>query len=455
MTLCIRPNWRTPVSEQLVFKTTVFRSRSGKEQRRALRSNPRKTLSLSVLSPGDKFREFDMELFSRGKSALTISDFSVSPAILTSSASVADTSLYVTSLPAWLTSTMDVQVHFDDRCEIVTANPVIIGAFSSAFSSAFDLDVTPPIEITLTGGITSTWPAGSKIYPVIDGRLASTQVIQMFTDNLSAEQIQFAVLAGTTVIPVAPTAPSLFDSRDALIVKPNWRNRISLSHTTPIETVDYGHGIDVPFLSEEYVTSTYRYTFLALRVNDANTIRDTFLRMKGQRGEFYIPTWLSDMEPFSGVAANSTHLPVRDTDLPAAFANSTVRKAVMIETTDGEIYLRGILNIQSSTGVEITPGEDFSVGFSTGFSTYYTDTIEDSAFSNAFSSAFGGLVPGTHTIVTLDEPIVSGIHRDNIAKISWLNRVRFSTDTLVTNWVTDDLAEIQVTVTSLEHLGDA
>lgn len=429
MDLCLRPDWRSPVSESLTFKTTIFRSRSGKEQRRALRTHPRKKVSLSVLSVGDKHRALDKALFVRGKAALTMGDFSAGHTVLKVDVAASTSVLYIETFPHWLVVGVTLQVHFDDRCENATVLSIApTGAFSDGFDAGFGPNVT---AVTLTAPLVSHWPTGAKIYPTENGRLGVSQTLNLVTDNTSSETVVFAVLSGAEV-PVVSPVEIVFDGREAALVKPNWRTRVALTHTTPTEVVDYGRGIDVPFLPEDYVTSTYKYGFTGTRAKVLG-LRDTFLRMKGRRGEFYMPTWVSDMVPFSGVGENSSQLPVSGTDWAATFTGSTVRAAVMVETSDGTIYLRGVSAIQNSADVVPVEGVPFDAGFDSGFESYNQST--------------------PHTILTLSEPIVSGIHKNDIVKISWLHRVRFATDTLVTTWETNGTATTQVTVTTLEQLG--
>src|ERR1700709_1762630 len=112
------------------------------------------------------------------------------------------------------------------------------------------------------------------------------------------------------------------------------------------------------------------------------------------------------MPLFSGAPLNGTAFLVTGTDLACNFGNDTVYKAICV---------------------------------------FYSDGSTQFAMTNGLSTLNG------NTLVSLTSPVTRAIDGTAI-RISWMPVHRFASDSLISEWVTDQVAQTQLSVVSLEDL---
>lgn len=400
--LSVRPNWSTIVSENLVFSTGIFRSRSGKEQRRALRSNPRKTLSFAALAVGALRRQIENQIFRRGASVLAVADFASQYSPLTVAATRASTFIVVETGVVFAAGSKII-VWEGDLCsnilEITTVEAV------RPFDSGPDDGFERFVKLGLTAPIRVAFGIGAKVYPVLEGRLTGAQTVTYHTSEIADFPITLDAIPGSKIATVLPEGQT-FHGLSVLTERPHWGSSPSFSFDPQIEMVDYDRGITNAYSPVGYTTTVLQYGFLSIGRKQATMIRDLFLRMKGRRGEFFMPTWVADMTPVTPVVTGSRTLVVAEDDLAETYSGDTTRRAIAIQTTGGELLMHGLESIVKSGGV---------------------------------------------TTVTVVYPFTADVALAEISKVCWLNRVRFGNDTLTINWKTDQHAEVAVSVVALEH----
>ena len=116
----LTPNWSENVTETYEFRTTVFTSYSGREQRVAERLTPHRTVSFSTLLWDDRLLAFKALMHSRGADSISIADPARYGAVLSIEASIGATDIVVESAP-WLTADMLLVLSDLDNSEFVGA----------------------------------------------------------------------------------------------------------------------------------------------------------------------------------------------------------------------------------------------------------------------------------------------------------------------------------------------
>ena len=423
------PNWTERVSETYDFKTTVFTSRSGKEQRMSERAKARRTVAFTTMLWDDRLQAFQALMHERGASTITIPDPARYAAILDQPAAIGATVLYLTATPPWLVEDMALSLSNLDQSEFRTGGEIAnVGSFSTAFDDA-EFDVSRRASLTLTASLTRAWPAGTVIRPVISGRLKKDVEFAYQMANVANADISLSILPPSDVPDLGAAAFQVFDGRPVLLTAPNWTQPPSVTHSTPFEEVDYGRGVVQAFLPVEFYTRITQFSYSGRSREDVGKLLKMFVEMRGRQGEFYCPSWVDDMRPSGGIVSGTSVLTILGTRIADTYADSTVNNAVAILLTDGRWIFRKVISIASTT--EDGPG---------AFSTAYGEDFDAEDGSGFFSQ------------LTFSAPIAEDIFQRDIAMICWFNVCRFASDTLSINWMTDDVAQVVAQIMTLESL---
>lgn len=449
------PNWSAGVRETYEYKTTVFTSESGKEQRTALRMTPRRKVEFTALLRDKALRRFQGVLHNRGAQILTIPDPAREGAILVRPAAAGDTVLYLNQAPYWMEvgvdigiSTLDATGQYDTSGGSVAS----IGAFSSDFSEdydtsggsgasvgAFSFDFGADYDIggadygatlTLTQPLAEPWPSGAEVRPIISGSLPTSVTLSHETAALANVGVSFDVRVPSEVSFLYAEEGLKFRNREVLLAEPNWLSPPSVTCSTPFSTTDYGRGITATFLPVDFYTRTTQFLFSGRSdETDIMQVLGAFVRAKGRRGEFTMPSWTADMLP-AGPIVMGSNLIVQGRQIADDYLTSDVNRAVAILTAQGNWILRWI------TSAEV-------VTWNTGGS-----------FGPGYGEGFEGSIDGSElfTRLQVSPAFTANVYQSDILMICWLNVCRFASDALTVEWLTDGVATITVNIQTLEAL---
>lgn len=205
--------------------------------------------------------------------------------------------------------------------------------------------------------------------------------------------------------PAAGGLPALFDGRELFLMRPNWAQPVDLSFAMTTETVDFGRGRVARYNPIAFTTRLLKATYLRRDETDAQRITGLFMRAKGRRGEFYMPTWEQDITPTSDLSGGAATITASGLDVFNTYAESTIFKALAVVTKDGAVYCRRVSTIVNVSG--------------------------DSR-------------------ITVDQPWDSDIPVSNISMICWLPLCRFASDQLTLEWLTQSVVQTQLAFQTLE-----
>lgn len=410
--LPIVANWSAPVRETYSYLTEIFETRSGKEQRRANRVNPRRDLSVNFLVANTSAQALHAALNKRDETSMEMADFSAAPMTLAQPAAAGAISLTVDIIQPWLASGQGLAL-----VERLSATRVSVISTAGATLTVAALD--------------RAFPAGTAIYPLISGRLSQSTSMQYETASVARGTGVFRQTRGSAFD--SQTTPPQFAGDDLFDFVPNWVNRPVATFFASEEEVDYNKGVTQTFKPIDFNSRRLQFNYLGMKRSEVERIRDFYFRQKGRRGEFWCPSFIRDMEPTIGVNAGDTGVRVLGTDIPAAF-NDTVHQAICVIFTDGSKHLSKIVGIV----VETAPIGPPIVG----------DFNDD--FNEDYTKSYGLL--GQQTYIEIETPFPAAKKKNEIASVCWLYKSRFATDDLTVEWVTSTVAGIVVNVTSLEGL---
>jgi hypothetical protein len=381
------PDWKSSYKITREFKTDIITSRSGKEQRRAVRNRPRKKVEFGVLEFAARARLFATAMRQQIGSSIYMADYSRS-VTATEALVPGATTMGVSATPPWLTGA--VVLASGAQMEVRQVELAVAGVITFSDTSAND------------------WGEGTIIYPALLGRLAMDTQGTRPTDDAVQISVAFDVLPGSEPEIDPGAAPLTFNGREVFLAKPDWGTTVSVSFRHAFETVDYGQGLIDFYEPVAYAARAHQATYLEMDATSMSAIEDIFYRAKGQRGEFYMPTWSNDLIPNSLTSAGGYSFTVAGLDVANAYAVDTVYKALAIFYADGS---QQFIRVQQ-----------------------------------VYASGENTIVQCTGSVFAQD------INIGNVKMICWLPVCRFASDGMTTEWITNTVAQSQLNVVTLEDL---
>lgn len=382
------PNWRQPVHAVYQFKTDIFTSRSGKEQRRALRTSPRVSVKFTVTRAAEDRRKLDRLLRTAQVAPMSMADLT-RKVRLTAPADVGATVLQVS----------DASVDWLD----VTRYVIVAGPTGYLRYLVDDRDVDAG-TITLHTATSVALGAETKIHPSYTGRLSDSIDAKLITTTVVESDIQFEPFPGANAA-IDPGSPEdVFNQREVFLFSANWANPVELNYVKSIDQVDFGRGRTAYYQPVSFGERTRKFQMVMPCEAARNTVVGMFSRMKGQRGEFYMPQWEDDFTVAVPAAAGDTTLVVEGTEVHETYQADDLYRAVVIRAGNYRFYRK------------------------------ITATTSD----------------GINTTITTDLPWPVPV--DQTTRMNWLVVHRFASDQLDLECVTDEVTRTEISVRALEDL---
>lgn len=385
------PNWaQASYKVTREYKTDVWTSDDGKEQRRALRNRARKSVGFSATLTGTELLAFGRAMEQRRGVSITIPDWSRQNP--TSAPAVSDlATLPVAAVPDWAVAGANVTCVSGSTIETRRVLSTSTG------------------QITFTGTSANAWGAATILMPAMSGKLATALDATRLTNGVRKVDIVFAVTPTSEPEIDPPDADVTFNGREVFLGQPNWATSPTLNNNDPYETLDFGAGAVEYFQFIDFSTSTETGTYTGRTTAEAEGLEQVFERAQGQRGEFYRPTGENDLPLKVAASSAANSFRVDGSATYDAFNGSTVFAAICILMNDGSRIFGKVHDL-------------FLV----------TDEL------------------GTDTMVELTALLGTAIDPDTVTMISWMPVWRFAADNLVTEWQTDSVAQLVLNQQTIE-----
>ena len=297
-------DWSTPPSEALEWLTSLQESQGSKEQRRALRFEPRLILSYSHLLQGDHIAAAQMLLRAwkarpwavpawAAKSKLTQPAGSGSNSLMLSRAT--DTLWYPGSLG------------------MVWANAESVETFT--------VDTVSGSSIAITGALATSWPKGATVVPLHIGDLPDSQAATAVVGEVLRIDISFSIRPGfSPTLPepadgsawgtVYPTGANPSDPRTHLLgLVHNWKDGATLSIEQSVQWQDPGTGLKSSRISSDYSKLAWSVKMLLQGDSAISQLRKFLAVRRGRAVGFYAlaPTLdVESLDMISGVVSSTS-----------------------------------------------------------------------------------------------------------------------------------------------------
>lgn len=377
------PNWVDVFTEILEWKTDVLTAYSGVEQRRELRTIPRRYFEYSFQLKNLDARKIENLLFgwqSRNFAMPVWTDRSR----LTSEVSIGDSSLFLpTDTYGFSSGGLAILFQDSENYESVT------------------IDTISNDHLTLKYPTTKAWHIGTKVYPVVVGHLATSVSVQRYTNSLLRGKVNLMVSPSDTYanLPIA-SAAVIYDGLEVITQHPNWKEPIDNEFIREFTVADSGIGAVAYFDKEKTNKIVRPFAWLLKNRSSMVAFRKMLLRLRGQAKTCWIPSWHDDFT-VTGITPNlSASLTVGGTEFANLVGVNTSRDRIMVVLNDGSVYYRKINNI----------------------------TID-----------------GNNTVLGLDQHFSRSISPIDVKSIYLLLRCRLASDKVEIPWRTDGVADPQLT----------
>lgn len=386
--LTTRPNWANPLQVEYTFKTGIFTAHDGTEQRWADRQNPRVSFQFTTAlkQAGLLRHQADMVKDQIGPYAMRVE----------SSWIVTDANGFVDSPAVWLGSNPDW---------LVPGATVIITTATKEF--VVEVDTLSVNGFFATANLTEVIPAGSKVHLAYWVRPDASSSFELQTSTVWTGNLRFEAVPGQVVVQPNNYAGLVYDGREVFTSAPNWRSNLQLSFEQDRQVFDPGFGLN--YMSSPRVSETVqlRATHTATTPKKAKDLIDFFLRHKGRRDSFWMPTWSNDVVPMKNLLLAPTEMVVQGSEFRETFTGSKTHQNMIVFWQDGTVQCNRIESI-------------------------------------------GGV---SDTLLTFEKSWAYPI--EQAARVMWLLLWRFDSDTLQVEWLTDQKAEMQMPMRTIFATPDA
>lgn len=377
-------NWDDKVTETIEFKTDIFKTRSRREQRRALRFKPRWSYSFATWTAAERYQRLSGLVRGRGGSQFIIRH----PVDWFPLESSIDTGEFVLSVgyPVdWAQPGVHVILENGPDQELCRITD------SSIYT------------VTINGAVLNDWPAGTRVRRALPARLDQSFSMQMITNNVASFDVNFMAEPDGTYELDSGTAADTFDGRELFLKRSNWNQGVALDFDFGRETIDYGVGRIAHNIPVNTGESVRKATYLGRTQDEVRDLIKFFLRMKGQRGEFYMPTFTEDIGNVISIAGG--FIDVLGLDLYLSMLGDLTNRAVYAQKRDGTYLISKIDSVDTNVG---------------------------------------------NTRLTLDSSWGT-VNLSSLTSISLVSLWRFATDVLSVDWLTSGVANVVMTFKSLEN----
>lgn len=385
------PNWRDGVQVSYEYSTEVITSESGKEQRRASRQTPRKSVTFNAIVNDGSFRNFIRHMDSWQGLPTIMIDYSGTAytSVDTPSGGVV---LSFSDAEPWMMAGAVVAIDMGDS-RLLRSIASVVGA-----------------NVTLSASIDGGCPAGTRVFPTSTGRIATQITARMRTNRTAVVGVKFSTDPGTETYPAPPSPSVMHRGREVFLIRPNWGSEISPEFISMLEAVDYGHGRVSYYNPTSFNTRWHKAEYLEASRQDVYQVEAFFRRQKGQRGEFFMPTFTEDLVIKRDVLATTATMRISGTETASDYATGDVYRDLIVFMNDGSYIMK---HVQAIYPVEDMIGKD--------------------------------------TIIQVTEPFSTTFTPDDVRQICWMPLWRLGSDSLTSSWVTDGAARITLNMKTLPY----
>ncbi len=330
-------NWTTSITESREYKTDIMRSRDGTEQRRAMRSKPRKSISFDVLLDGADAANFDYLMTA------------LQP--------------HIWMLPLWhrqrrlaaeATTGSDV-LQFDSPLshEARSGDYLILECNGKMLMQQIYAVAADRLSVTLVDELEVSLSAFTKIYPADRAQLRSSFNARRITSGVLQASLDFSCLVDGSGPHVLTTSPDMVLGAVEVLIRPiNWVTSPELGYNWAPVIVDAELGPTAYETDGDLAVNTRQGEILTESRDEVDWWLAFFDRVRGRQVPFLMPTWF-DLHLHEPVTPGAT-FEVPGIELGTYLPGNPVHTHLMVRLHDGSLAFYEIVFLTANPDEGVT-----------------------------------------------------------------------------------------------------
>ena len=308
------------LTESLIFVTDILGGRSGPEQRRALRPQPRSLISYDLLLDEEDLQKMENQIFDGQNRAFGIGLWHQT------------TRNTVAVIPTDTSITVQSTAYADYR----------VGGLAVTWVDPFDFEVLQigsigPTSITFNSPFTSNFPIGVKVMPISTSFLGKSIPSSRHRMGLSSFTINALVLDNTANLADA-SAYSTYDGK-IFLDDLNFLLSDQLNESFDIQRRMLDNRTGTPTILGDQATPRRGSSkgFITSDRQSAWEVRQLLHELKGRQTSFYMPSWKPDLTPVASITSAGSSIDVVDVQYSTLVRNRQPRNVIRVVLKDGTV----------------------------------------------------------------------------------------------------------------------
>jgi hypothetical protein len=325
------PTWANGIRERLTWATDILRSESMAEQRRALRTAPRRTFDLDFIVTGRARQRLELALGGIGARAWLA--------------------------PIWYDiQFLAVDLHAGELYIPCRTLGHAFRAGSTAVlvigdtSDAVRISAVSPTSITIVNELTRDWPAGTRLYPGMSVRLSGEPMLTRQSDNTYTLSASFTDTEPIDLEAIPP--PDTYRGRPILTQRPNEAESLTRQFVRLLATLDSGLSASAQVTDvSKRALPMLAWRWIGNGREAHNQYNALLYWLAGRFRALWVPSWGDDLTLAAPIAPADTSINIHACGYSLYAFDRPGRRDIRIELTDGAVYYRCIV-----AAVEIPDG---------------------------------------------------------------------------------------------------
>ncbi|WP_272693055.1 hypothetical protein [Providencia sp. PROV077] len=314
------PDWSERVTETLSWKTDVYVSPTGAEQRVARRMTPRRQFEFSVLVGDVARQQLENQLAMHGAGVWSLPLFTEG-ALLQNDLAVGQTVIAYPHADVLLAGISHLYLVQHEQVALL---PII--ALSADMVTVFPLN--------------QAWYAGTEIYPVALAMLTDMPPVTRFTDSLSRLQCRFRLQQANPFSASMP--PVSYRGFPVWDFPADWQEDRKAEYQRQLLELDNGYGL--PFRTDTAKRAFYlqHHQWLLAGIENQVLLRQRLMWLRGRQRAVWVSHQTDDL---TAISVNGYQLTVINSGLSIIQYKQGRRDLAMLLVDGSSIYGR-IVNVQ-------------------------------------------------------------------------------------------------------------
>lgn len=275
------PNWAGGVTERLEWLSDVLTSETGAEQRRCLRTRPRRSFEAGFLRQGPNRTWLDSFVVGTGQNLLMLPLWHEA-LVMTDGIEIGSSGVIFSS------GSGDEREYYEGNLVFVNnGDPNIYDVLMVGdVSDTGFMWATPP---------TRAWPIGTRIYPMREARITDQAALTNTTEAVGDVQIRFSLYRPYLQTPAWIAS---MNGEPFFEFKPNRMTPVGANYARLTNTLD--NSVGTPAVTDISLNTavTMSLAFTLFGRHRIHQYRQFLMAAAGRTKGFYVSTYMHDIEPF-------------------------------------------------------------------------------------------------------------------------------------------------------------